>query len=84
MLYCPQSTERNEMTTTPHTGIIYDSELGHVCGCSEREPHRDADGNPIYPDYDRTVSVDRSVEPTESGSWYYRCSRCGAGAWSGC
>lgn len=36
------------------------------------------------PTYDQTVSADRSVEPTQSGSWFYVCERCGAGAWSGC
>lgn len=33
-----------------------------------------------------TIRCDRSIEPTESGSWWYSCSRvrCGAGGWSGC
>jgi hypothetical protein len=33
--------------------------------------------------YENTVHVNRSVEPTESGSYWYDCDRCGAGAWSG-
>jgi hypothetical protein len=31
----------------------------------------------------RKVRANRNVEPTESGSYYYSCSVCGAGGWSG-
>jgi hypothetical protein len=31
----------------------------------------------------RPMRVNRNVEPTESGSYYYSCSVCGAGGWSG-
>jgi hypothetical protein len=60
--------------------ITYDGEVGHVCTCTRRVV---GDTTKHYV-YARTVDVDRSVEPTESGSWWYVCSRCGAGAWSGC
>lgn len=62
--------------------ITYDDQAGHVCTCTE-EVQRDADGNPDHATYEPTVRVARDIEPTESGSWYYSCSRCGAGAWSG-
>jgi hypothetical protein len=44
----------------------------------------DGSCNPVHASYERTVTVDRSLEPTEGGSYYYVCSRCGAGGWSGC
>lgn len=72
------------MTTRTARGeITYDDQHGHVCTCTERV-HRDSDGMPSYATYRPTVAVDRSIEPTESGSWFYVCSRCGAGRWSGC
>lgn len=64
--------------------IVYDELHGHVCTCAELPPHRDDDGEIAFPNYRHTVAVDRSVEPTEGGSYYYVCSGCGAGAWSGC
>ena len=60
--------------------IEYDSRFGHVCTCTETEGPDPLDA----PTYDPTVGVDRSQEPTEGGSYFYVCSRCGAGAWSGC
>jgi hypothetical protein len=30
-----------------------------------------------------TMVADPLTAPTESGSWYYRCSTCGVGGWSG-
>jgi hypothetical protein len=63
--------------------ITYDDRFGHVCTCTERGVYFDRDGTP-YVEYSNTVAADRSIAPTESGSWWYSCSRCGAGAWSGC
>lgn len=57
-------------------GVIYDDQYGHVCTCTQK------DEGEFY-SYKPTVKVARDVEPTETGSWYYVCSRCGAGAWSG-
>ena len=62
--------------------ITYDDRQGHVCSCAER--WRSVLRYEAEPQYDRTVEVDRSIEPTEGGSYWYACSRCGAGAWSGC
>ena len=59
--------------------ILYDGEYGHVCTCTRRTVGTVTKHYAYAP----TVHVDRSVEPTESGSWWYACSRCGAGAWSG-
>lgn len=80
--------------------VTYDCEYGHVCTCTkttECDGHPsgpfDHAGETVYCDgtcsqafvsYDETVRVDRAVEPTEGGSYWYVCSRCGAGAWSGC
>lgn len=62
-----------------HGQIIYDEQCGgHVCTCTRTVPE-----NFGWPVYKKTVKVDRSIEPTESGSWWYHCTRCGAGAWSG-
>lgn len=36
-----------------------------------------------YETYLPTVTADRATA-TESGSYWYSCSRCGAGTWSGC
>ena len=66
--------------TNPH--IRYDEEYGHVCTCTEKVVV-DAEGD-AHRTYEPTVHVVREVEPTESGSWWYACDRCGAGAWSGC
>lgn len=44
----------------------------------------DGSCNPTHDSYEPTVAVDRSEVPTEGGSYYYVCSRCGAGGWSGC
>lgn len=63
--------------------ILYDATFGHVCSCTERTAY-DPLGNPERPIYENTVQVDRNLAPTESGSYYYVCSRCGAGEWSGC
>jgi hypothetical protein len=63
--------------------ITYSDQFGHVCTCTEAVTYG-AEGYPESPSYLPTVDADRSVEPTEGGSWYYVCSRCGAGAWSGC
>lgn len=63
--------------------ILYDDQYGHVCSCTAKV-ERDDGGELIHTSFDPTVRVDRSVEPTQGGSWWYVCSRCGAGAWSGC
>lgn len=67
--------------------IIYDDFYGHVCTCAGTIVmgfDEDMDYRAIFAEYEPTVKVDRSVEPTESGSYYYRCDICGAGGWSGC
>lgn len=64
--------------------ITYDSEQGHVCTCAANPVEYDADGAPAYPAYEHTVTVARDVAPTEGGSYWYVCGRCGAGGWSGC
>jgi hypothetical protein len=61
-----------------HGQIIYDERYGHVCTCTQKIVS-DSHGATYKP----TVKVDRSIEPTESGSWWYHCTRCGAGGWSG-
>lgn len=66
--------------------ITYDSEYGHVCTCSETlHPYYESGlrTNYFQSAYDNTVRVARDVEPTESGSYWYVCERCGAGGWSG-
>lgn len=71
------------MQTTRKRGkLTYSDEYGHVCTCTEKI-ERDADGFPSHVGYLPTVRVVREVEPTETGSWYYRCERCGASGWSG-
>lgn len=62
--------------------VTYDSDYGHVCTCTQ-SVFSGFDGGG-YVRYEPTVAVDRAVEPTESGAYWYVCSRCGAGAWSGC
>lgn len=59
--------------------ITYDSEYGHVCTCTQRVVGHTT----MHYEYKNTVIVDPSVEPTESGSWWYVCEACGAGQWSG-
>jgi hypothetical protein len=61
--------------------VIYDSEYGNVCTCT-REDVGSADGGYVHTFYSPTVSPDRG-SGTETGSYWYTCSRCGAGAWSG-
>ncbi len=65
--------------------ITYDNYFGHVCTCTARDVEgHDADGNAVavFTEYEPTVSADRD-SATETGSYWYSCSRCGAGAWSG-
>ena len=62
--------------------ITLDEQSCHVCTCSETTVYDD-EGYPAYAAYEPTVSADRSIPPTEGGSWFYVCSKCGAGAWSG-
>ena len=62
--------------------IVYDNQCGHICTCTAASEY-DKQGNPLPTSYLPTVSVDRDTRPTDSGSWFYVCDRCGAGAWSG-
>ena len=63
--------------------ITYDSDYnGHICTCT-RKLVRDEEEEDDYYSYKPTVKEAREIEPTESGSWWYVCSSCGAGAWSG-
>jgi hypothetical protein len=71
------------MATTRTGSITYDEQYGHVCACTGTVEYDD-DGYPSHMSYLPTVAADRDTAPTESGSWFYVCSRCGAGAWSGC
>jgi hypothetical protein len=62
--------------------IQYDDQYGHVCTCTA---FVDDVAYAPHTTYQPTVSVVRDEEsPTESGSYWYQCSRCGAGGWSGC
>lgn len=70
-------------TATKRGSITYDDQHGHVCTCTEAVTY-DAEGYPEHASYLPTVNVDRNITPTESGSYWYACSRCGSGAWSGC
>ena len=74
------------METTHHTTrrgqLTYSDEYGHVCTCTEAVEYDD-EGYPSHTSYLPTVYVAREIEPTESGSWWYCCERCGAGGWSG-
>lgn len=63
--------------------ITYDDQHGHVCTCTQATEYDD-NGDPLAPSYLPTVAADRDQPPTESGSYFYVCSRCGAGGWSGC
>lgn len=47
--------------------LTYDAYSGHACTHHGPRPMR----------------VVRSIEPTDSGSYYYACAVCGAGGWSG-
>lgn len=77
------------MTTKVRGKLTYDSYFGHVCTCTARETKltfagfEGEQGEHDWTTYEPTVGVDRSIPPTDSGSWYYVCSRCGAGGWSG-
>lgn len=63
--------------------VIYDDYSGaHVCRCTEHV-YYDEDGDPIHAEYDMSAVVCDRSSGTESGSFYYHCTRCGAGAWSG-
>lgn len=80
--------------------VLYDAEWGHVCTCTKsavcgghpasvygpdgEDFYCDGSCSASYPEYGNTIEVDRWIEPTNSGSYYYRCSRCGASGWSGC
>lgn len=69
-----------------HGEIIYDDQYGHVCTCTQKLMNQvgfEGETAYTYPTYKPTVKVDRNIEPTESGSYWYHCTRCGAGAWSG-
>jgi hypothetical protein len=60
---------------------------GHPAGPYDRmgeTVYCDGSCSPTHATYEPTVHVDRSIEPTEGGSYYYVCGRCGAGGWSGC
>lgn len=71
------------METTKRGTITYDDQHGHVCTCTEAVTYDD-EGYPEHASYLPTVAVVRDAEsPTESGSYWYQCSRCGAGGWSG-
>ncbi len=70
-------------TTAKRGEITYDDHFGHVCTCTEATEYDD-EGYPLQPSYLPTVNPARDIEPTESGSYWYTCSRCGAGGWSGC
>jgi hypothetical protein len=70
-------------TATRRGTVTYDDQYGHVCTCTQVTEYDD-DGYPSHASYLPTVQADRDVTPTEGGSWFYVCDRCGAGAWSGC
>lgn len=60
---------------------------GHPAGPNDamgETVYCDGTCNPVHAAYEPTVHADRSIEPTNGGSYYYSCSRCGAGGWSGC
>jgi hypothetical protein len=71
------------MTSGKRGHLVYDDEGGGlVCTCTQVVT-LDDDGSPEHVEFDPTVQIDRSVEPTESGSWWFVCTRCGAAGWSG-
>lgn len=59
--------------------VIFDSYFGHVCTCTA---HRHSTWSDQRDDYERTVVSDPS-SGTESGTFTYRCERCGASTRSG-
>jgi hypothetical protein len=61
--------------------VTYDDQYGHVCTCTEVVEYDD-EGYPSHATFLPTVEADR-CGATESGSYFYTCQRCGAGAWSG-
>ncbi|HET6916834.1 MAG TPA: hypothetical protein VFH56_12150 [Acidimicrobiales bacterium] len=69
------------MTTKTKGRVTYDDQFGHVCTCTEKV-YYDDEGFPEYAEYAPTVTADPE-SATETGSYWYSCSRCGAGAWSG-
>ena len=68
--------------------ITYDSYFGHVCTCTAKATKlafagfEGEQGEHDWTTYENTVSADRN-SGTETGSYWYSCARCGAGAWSG-
>lgn len=68
--------------------ITYDNYFGHVCTCTAKQTKlgfagfEGERGEHDWTTYERTVECDRS-SGTESGSFAYHCTRCGATAWSG-
>ncbi|MCR4339130.1 MAG: hypothetical protein NUW01_04490 [Gemmatimonadaceae bacterium] len=69
--------------------ITYDDYFGHVCTCTGRVERGNIvglDGETAYTMertvYEQTVGAVRD-SATETGSYWYTCSRCGAGGWSG-
>ncbi len=69
--------------------VTYDAYFGHVCTCTAKATtlsfagFEGDHGSHDWTTYEPSVECDRS-SGTETGSFYYRCTRCGAGAWSGC
>ena len=70
------------------SGITYDVDYGHVCLCAASvvDIHDEKTGEVVESvmTYEFTVEADPDTEPTQSGSWFYICKRCGANGWSGC
>lgn len=68
--------------------ITYDNYFGHVCSCTAKQTtvsfagFEGEQGAHDWTTYENTVECDRS-SGTESGSFAYYCTRCGATAWSG-
>ena len=68
--------------------ITYDNYFGHVCTCTAQATKvgfagfEGEHGEHDWTTYENTVECDRS-SGTESGSFAYHCTRCGASAWSG-
>ena len=67
------------MATKTRGKITYDDQYGHVCTCTA---FVDDVAYAPHTTYQNTVSADRN-SGTETGSYWYSCSRCGAGGWSG-
>lgn len=71
------------MTETAKRGTItYSDQFGIVCTCTEATEYDD-EGYPSHASYLPTVTADHDTPPTDSGSWFYVCERCGACGWSG-